>query len=470
MVFARIKRAVKNNTPAELVAKSRVVANAKLKTAFANIKHAFTVAPVDFLASKIAHPLRVQLLRRNHLNEVGRFVHLHDLTPITPEQWAEARDVGVKISSLRDRRAKTIEAEALDPAVALPGGQWNQDGSIPVFPLFEIVQKADYQTINNLRLFSYMFSGFYLAHLAAAQGTSGLSPPVIDDALFARLDLRAKEPPPFTVLEYCSMIRCIPPELHVNLPKMLGEIGWEVGGNIVNTDTRNSQTRLNVFYETGVVDWLRRRLGDNGFLTILEIGSGIGEVSYSLSRVLSPCRFVLCDLPESLLFAATYLRLVAPDAKHVVVGVDRDTLPEDPPDGVEFVYVPNYLFKRLSGVKVDFAFNFGSFEEMSALQVRDYGAGIAAMVGTDGLLLDTNEVYGCNCKQVLVQCFPFRESQLTKTVILKNNTVDLWGNKPIQEIIPPDSLPLKDFGYRWFWRLRQRLITAGILRPLVFAD
>lgn len=132
--------------------------------------------------------------------------------------------------------------------------------------------------------------------------------------------------------------------------------------------------------------------------------------------------------------------------------------------------MPNYLFDRLSAVRVDFVYNFGSFEEMSALQVKHYATGISAMIGADGLLLDANEVYNCNCKQVLVKCFAYRESQLIKTLFVKDNTVDLWGNKPIEELIPTESLPLKDFGFRWFWRLRQWLISARILRTLVVAD
>src|SRR5207253_289462 len=185
--------------------------------------------------------------------------------------------------------------------------------------------------------------------------------------------------------------------------------------------TRNSQTRLNIFYETGIVNWLQERLTRNNHLTIMEIGAGIGEICYSLSKVLKPCRFIICDLPESMLFSATYLRLVAPQAKHIVMDTSSGTIFERAPEGVEFIYVPNYLFGELSDVKVDFAYNFGSFEEMSAQQVRQYGLGIASMIASDGIALDCNEIYGCNSKIVLADCFSFRHSPLIKTVITKNS-------------------------------------------------
>jgi len=463
-----------------MLVKARRVAARLYRRAMACIKYPFVyvkypliyvrrIDPITFIEKRIVQPMRFFLLRLLYKNEVGRFIHLRDLPSISDEQWTAARSIGAKIGTLRDRRNEIISAKGLDPATALPGGHWSVDGSLPIFRLFEIVRKADYQTINNLRLFSYTFSGFYLAHLARAQGVTGLGPPELTEEFHAQLDRRATEPPPSTVLDFCKMIRRIPPSLRARPPKMLGEIGWDVDGSPVNTDTRSTQARLNTFYETGIIAWLQDRLARRGYLTIMEIGAGVGDVCYALSRVFAPCRFIICDLPESLIFSATYLRLTVPQAKHFVLGVDGDQAFERPPDGIEFIYVPNFAFGDLSNVKVDFAYNFGSFEEMTAAQVRQYGTGLSVMLAPDGLLLDLNELYGCNSKQVLAGCFPFRRNPLMKTFIAKNS-VDLWGTQPIQALIPAEQLPLKNYGFEWFWRLRQRAIAAGLLKLVVFAE
>jgi hypothetical protein len=424
--------------------------------------------PVALVEKYIVRPVRNALLRRLHGKTFGSFIHLRDLPAISKEQWATAREIGAKIATLRDRRNEIISAKRLDPAIALPGGYWNIDGSLPIFRLFELVRKGDYQTINNLRLFSYTFSGFYLAHLAAAQGVTGLNPPEIDDELYARLDRRAVEPPPYTVLEFCKSIRRIPSFLRVRPPKLLGEIGWDVDGSPVNSDTRSTQGRLNVFYEAGVIDWLLSRLKQRHHLTIMEIGAGIGDVCYKLSRVFKPSRVIICDLPESLLFSATYLQLTVPEARHFVMGVD-DVSFERPPDGIEFVYVPNYLFGDLSNMRIDFAYNFGSFEEMSAQQVHQYGTGLSAMIAPDGLLLDLNELYGCNSKQILAGCFQHRRGVPIKTLVAKTS-VDLWGVQPIEQMIPAEKMPLNEYGFDWLWRVRQRAIDMGFLKPVSFVE
>jgi hypothetical protein len=129
-VLARIKRAFKNNSPAELIEKSVGLATRYLKLAFMSVTGAIIRVPTDFFASKLVHPLRVYLLRQNHLQDVGRFIHLRDLTPINDEQWASARDIGSKIVSLRDRRVEIIKAESLNPTIALPGVRSGAEGRL----------------------------------------------------------------------------------------------------------------------------------------------------------------------------------------------------------------------------------------------------------------------------------------------------------------------------------------------------
>lgn len=94
--------------------------------------------------------------------------------------------------------------------------------------------EGDYNVINNLRLFSQIFTGFQLMSFLGGAGLPipGEVPSDLDD----RLAEIARSPAP-CVDAYLQAIMRLPDALHVTPPNVFGEVGWIVDGKIVNHDT-----------------------------------------------------------------------------------------------------------------------------------------------------------------------------------------------------------------------------------------
>jgi hypothetical protein len=93
---------------------------------------------------------------------------------------------------------------------------------------------------------------------------------------------------------------------------MLGEIGWSVDGRLVSHDVIAYQERIMLLYEGGVLDklrmaWKRPR--------ILEIGGGFGAIASAVSDMVGAQEYVICDLPESLMFSGLYKKITNPEAR-----------------------------------------------------------------------------------------------------------------------------------------------------------
>ena len=99
-------------------------------------------------------------------------------------------------------------------------------------------------------------------------------------------------------LEIPARYLYVPPPIH-------GEIGPVINGIIVNYDTYVYQERINLLFESGILQNLEKRRS----VTILELGGGYGALSLALKRILPRARYIICDLPESLLFSVTYLNI-----------------------------------------------------------------------------------------------------------------------------------------------------------------
>jgi O-methyltransferase domain len=160
-----------------------------------------------------------------------------------------------------------------------------------------------------------------------------------------------------------------------------GEKGPVIRDVIVNHDTSVYQERINLMRISGVLDKLDR----NPDATILEIGGGYGALALAILNMYPNARYVICDLPESLLFSGLYLALAG---KTVEVSSNHVEFPIKP--GVTLV--PNYLFHLLrdSTLHVDLAINTLSMCEMSKYQVKVYAQGISRLIGTDGVFFEQN--------------------------------------------------------------------------------
>src|ERR1039458_8902730 len=136
----------------------------------------------------------------------------------------------------------------------------------------------------------------------------------------------------------------MPDACRMAMPKVLGERGkaaeFDPQG-LINHDAYAYQERINLLYESGVLGWLGSRGSGQ---TLLEVGGGVGGLACGLLRCLTlPVRYVIVDLPESLLYAALYLQEALPHYVHTFDLSER---------GSAIVYVPTYKLKESIELKL----------------------------------------------------------------------------------------------------------------------
>jgi len=211
--------------------------------------------------------------------------------------------------------------------------------------------------------------------------------------------------------------RLLPARYRVPTPNLLGELGLLHGEVICNRDTLDYFERLAILHESGALALLEARAAAlKRPLTMLEIGGGYGFLAYLLTRSLPVGRYVIVDLPESLLFSSIYLGAALPDRKRFLVS---DPAAADfSAEGIYFV--PNLFWKEASAKLrgVDLALNTLSFHEMPRHAVEGYADGIRAIFQTNepaapGVLFEQNfenapEELGCNAKAILRSRFASR--------------------------------------------------------------
>jgi SAM-dependent methyltransferase len=171
-----------------------------------------------------------------------------------------------------------------------------------------------------------------------------------------------------------GQIKNIPEKYIIQEPE--GGFGYRFGDRLISQDTRRYQRTINALYQ--------RSFGDSNFLSlleadrwkcVLEIGGGYGALAHHLSSLATNTTFVIIDLPETLLFSASYVSLHNPK-KNVyvydrrnsadVLGSKRDLAAYD------FVFVPNFKLDALRAFKFDLVINQNSLGEMTDSQVQEY--------------------------------------------------------------------------------------------------
>jgi hypothetical protein len=123
-----------------------------------------------------------------------------------------------------------------------------------------------------------------------------------------------------------------------------GEIGPVIRGVIVNHDTYVYQERINLLLKAGEIQRIRWKWTP----TIIEVGDGYGALALALTSVLRRAQYVICDIPESLLFSGLYLALAGKSVKVFDGSIGRG-----------ITLVPNYMLHRLLDpvIEVDLAIN-----------------------------------------------------------------------------------------------------------------
>jgi putative sugar O-methyltransferase len=372
------------------------------------------------------------------------------------------------VERLVNTRPEYIARHQLDPAVALPGNNWDPDADQPFQNRYRSILKGDYSVLNNLRLYA-QFSSYDLATQRLI--TSGRDVPSITADFDEQMERLAPAPDDW-VRRYLAAIRNVPERVVPTYPKVLGEIGWDYEGRPINHDAYAYQERLNLMFEAGIIDWLRDRIQERGSVNILEIGGGYGGLAHALISILpGGLNYFICDLPESLLSSTIYLGITHPDRDHLLYeGTDPKELSNLEGAG-RCVYVPNYMFDDFlaANCSVSLAINTLSFPEMTEAQVRYYGERLRKLIGTEGVLFEQNNdgrwVGLLDCKAILSEYFPFRRTLRPKSIpVISKGTPDVWSNRPVTEIIGERHIPFRsgvDRARLWLWRMAQLVRIPG---------
>jgi putative sugar O-methyltransferase len=149
----------------------------------------------------------------------------------------------------------------------------------------------------------------------------------------------------------------------------MGGFGHQIDGQIVNIDTLKFYEVLIALDKAGLLQHYLGAQPDRR--VILEIGAGWGGFAYQFKKLCPQVTYIIVDLPPTILFSATYLTAVFPDAR-VAYGDELNL--NEPRDFSEydFVFLPHYAFDQLSVPDLHLAINMVSFQEMTTEQVQGY--------------------------------------------------------------------------------------------------
>ena len=388
--------------------------------------------------------------------EARRFLGLGELRPLSREEHKFAGEICAKIGDLA--RSRPVGA-GVTASFARPDGDWEVDAHNKwFFDICRLVVSGDYDAINLLRLYSEAFSGYDLKTKSFApfippgevceKPRFRISPTSADEIRDAWM-----QQPDSWVERFRRITRHLPRWVVKQAPARLGEIGWEVGGHPVNYDVYSCQERLNFLYEAGVLTRLKRKAAQGRRVTIVEIGAGYGALAEHLTRILTNACYIVCDIPESLLFAALYLGILRGRAGHAIYDGGRAAL-HNLRSG--FLFLPNFFFDDLvtAGIETDLAINTLSFGEMTEHQVRHYAHGLRAMLGDGGVLFEQNmdlRKFGwATPSEILGEVFPYREEVRSRTVVERRTMGQptLWAASPIDAIIRRGFRPYEGIVWR----------------------
>jgi hypothetical protein len=328
------------------------------------------------------------------------------------------------VASVR-KRPRYIRWRRIDPRFALPDANWSYEAPNEFVQLFRRVAQGDRQTLSHLRGLAPVFSGYHLYEVCDAKGVAAAQIE-LDENLDRRIEERLNERNPLHVTEWRQLTHGIPRRFLVAPARMLGEVGHDVDGVIVNNDTCTYQERVNLLYRSGLADWLDRRIEEKGEIRICEIGGGYGALASWFKQAFPEVSYTIVDLPESLLFSRLYLSLTRPDVR-----TSAGLTPA--PRG--FRFVPNYTAERLTE-SFDLVINTLSMSEMSEFQVRRYVQLMkCSWLAEGGLFFEQNQdnrFLGLTCaEQLFASEFPEHLFLETDGWKLRNGSPNVWSMRPI---------------------------------------
>jgi len=152
-------------------------------------------------------------------------------------------------------------------------------------------------------------------------------------------------------------------KLFISEPNILGGFGFRFDGKMINKDTLK-------FYEC-MIALERSRILDDLVLksenfTTCEIGGGWGGFAYHFCSLFPKAKYVLVDLPQTLIFSYIFLTEAFPNKKVKLYEYEEKSLTES-----DILLIPNGSFEKFSE-KLDLGVNICSFQEMTTQQIVNY--------------------------------------------------------------------------------------------------
>lgn len=169
-----------------------------------------------------------------------------------------------------------------------------------------------------------------------------------------------------------ALVAGVPDKYILNEPE--GGIGHrDADGRFISSDIARFQRAVTSMYrhrllaEVEAVAAKRRAF-------VLEIGAGYGGMAHHLSRIVGNTTYIMVDLPETLIYSASYLTLLNPDKK--IYLYDREDAASLFQSGAledyDFILLPNYRLDLLEDLRFDMVVNLASLQEMRTAQAIAY--------------------------------------------------------------------------------------------------
>ena len=378
------------------------------------------------IRSCVPYKIRLAIRKARSRQHISGFTTRSSNQRLSDTEFDRARSICRDIRALIAGRARYIEANGLDAEFCIPGANWRGDWeNSPLYRGTAALLREDYDVLNNLRLFSQVFTGYSLIKMEDARGT--LIPDRVPPELAER-HLQASQNIDEWVIRYWKLSQVLPESLRIAQPNRFGEAGWIFDGRIVNHDTYVYLERIALLHESGLLERLGSGPSGKNPL-ILEIGGGFGGLAYHLKRLVPQARFILVDLPESLVFSAIYLCTLFPDQRNVLAtspeSITRDL------DQPGFTFVPNHFCHRFqdSQMRVDLAINTLSFSEMLASQVTAYCSLIRKCLAPEGVFFEQNQdnrhLGFVDAERLVAECFTSRR-RISLSVGVVSGRANIW--------------------------------------------
>ena len=315
---------------------------------------------------------------------------LADNLSLAPEVYQAAEKLCSSMAKVISHRESYVVKHSLDPNFCMPDGVWTQEAQAIFYEEYRRISQGRPESLDRLRFYTAGFTGFDLFTFKPIHGLGRPLPP--DESYLDDFDLefiKYHSKPDSWVEFWLDLVSHVPVKYIFEPPPHFGEVGWNMGGYIVNYCTLAYQERLNLMHSFGLLDHYQKL---DRPVRVLEIGGGYGALALALGRIFPKTHYVVCDFPQALTFSGLYLNSAQQDAK--VYLPEEQGLLFSKRDINESVYMllPNFMFHRLTDevAQFDLVINTLSLPEMSPLQQEVYAQGVAKLIGSTGVFFEQN--------------------------------------------------------------------------------